>query len=594
MAFNDKKNYEILKNYIQQRITATEAKKAQANNDLLYTSLSPSSTHKEVKEWLNTGVDMFLENKIKEDHFLRGIEASLRIVGERTTTEALKDICLEEKNTDRANRLYTIIRKVTTRYQYNFGYSYNIYDDNPEKCYIIPSESSNTLESSDESDESLGDDMLGTDYIHSEKRTFKHMKLMLDKLWDVRHTMPSNRFDAYTKFEYKEANIANHINDFYMQHEINDAHRAVIEDYRQGKNTRGRPRGAKNKNKVIPQSTENTFKAKSDPILDGLPTSEDDATTIDDSSSSSKMLDASKFVTYDNLTTILYDYPRAAEVTHNFTLIKSWGNEVDAKLLALENRQATVISLEKAPELPKIDLGIQHKSFPLLVNTVRSILRNGTRVIPWVYGPAGTGKTYACEQLERVFDLPVYVKGKTLGAHEVMGFINTTGYQTTAFRRAYEFGGIFVADELDSWSNDASTALLSPVGNTRCEFPDGSVKRHPNFIMVCCANTTGSGATMDYVGRTKQDGAVMNRFVHLHWPLDEALEDSMCANKDWLTYVRHVRARVSKSSLNPKPLITPRASIFGETLLNTGIERQTVIAMTLRQGLSDQQWALIR
>ena len=125
MAFNDKKNYEILKNYIQQRITATEAKKAQANNDLLYTSLSPSSTHKEVKEWLNTGVDMFLENKIKEDHFLRGIEASLRIVGERTTTEALKDICLEEKNTDRANRLYTIIRKVTTRYQYNFGYSYN-------------------------------------------------------------------------------------------------------------------------------------------------------------------------------------------------------------------------------------------------------------------------------------------------------------------------------------------------------------------------------------------------------------------------------------------------------------------------------------
>jgi cobaltochelatase CobS len=146
---------------------------------------------------------------------------------------------------------------------------------------------------------------------------------------------------------------------------------------------------------------------------------------------------------------------------------------------------------------------------------------------------------------------------------------------------------------MDAWSPEATVALNGAIANGHCAFPDKTVPRHKDFIMIACANTTGAGATMDYVGRNKQDGATLDRFVSLYWPLDEALEASMIANQDWLTYVRHVRAKAASSGINPKPIVSPRASIHGEALLAAGLEWQTVVDICLRKGLSDAQWGMI-
>lgn len=560
-----------------------------ADERLLYTSLGPGSTEQEIKDWLTVGVKMFSKGTINTQRFKQGVDAAIKIVGTVKIATALATIYMENSTANNSHDLYTIINNLisSNKNTYIPDYSAYKYDYNSDKTYYIPPQI-------DYTNSTMGDmDMQGTEYIKASNpsRKYTHMRTMLHKLWDVTNTMPDKRFIPDELFAYDADKMATYIQQNFVSSNIDYAHSKAKAEYSDG--SRGRPKGAKNKSKVMQNGNfPDMASTKPDPILDGLPTG-NEPEVIEPKLETGVKLDSSLFVQHIELSRKLTDYAPYHWANDNFSKITTWGREVDAKLIELEQRAPTVISLQKLPDLPAMDMGVQHCKFPLLVQVVRSVLRNNTRIIPWVYGPAGTGKTYACEQLEKVFDLPVYLKGKTLGAHEIMGFINTSGYQKTAFRNAYENGGIFVADELDSWSNDASTALLSPVGNTRCEFPDGSIKRHPNFIMVCCANTTGAGATMDYVGRTKQDGAVMNRFVHLHWPLDEALEDSMCANKDWLRYVRHVRAKVINSSLNPKPLITPRASIFGETLLNTGIEWSTVIDMCLKQGLSDAQWRQI-
>jgi len=58
--------------------------------------------------------------------------------------------------------------------------------------------------------------------------------------------------------------------------------------------------------------------------------------------------------------------------------------------------------------------------------------------------------------------------------------------------------------------------------------------------------------------------------------------------------VRDCRAKVARSNITPKPLITPRAALFGEAALAAGVTMQDVINGTLRKGLSDAQWAQIK
>jgi hypothetical protein len=41
-------------------------------------------------------------------------------------------------------------------------------------------------------------------------------------------------------------------------------------------------------------------------------------------------------------------------------------------------------------------------------------------------------------------------------------------------------------------------------------------------------------------------------------------------------------------------MITPRASMFGEALLAAGLSQEDVEEMTLRQGMTNEQWEQVR
>jgi hypothetical protein len=266
------------------------------------------------------------------------------------------------------------------------------------------------------------------------------------------------------------------------------------------------------------------------------------------------------------------------------------GAAVDA--LKLEGFART-LKLERR-ELPPIDCGVQHVRFSVLLQTCAARMRNGNRLNVWCWGGAGCGKSTAAEKVAEVLGLAFYGTGSVLLSSDLLGYRNHAGeIVRTQFREAFEHGGIFVIEEVENNGPGANMALQSALANGWCAFPDRIVRRHPDCVIIAGANTTGLGPTSEYVGRQKQDAAFLNRFVYLRWPLDEALEDHLCGDKAWLRRVRHVRANVAARGVKGA-MITPRASMFGEALLAAGLSQEDVEEMTLRQGMTNEQWEQVR
>ena len=66
---------------------------------------------------------------------------------------------------------------------------------------------------------------------------------------------------------------------------------------------------------------------------------------------------------------------------------------------------------------------------------------------------------------------------------------------------------MFLFDDFDASDPVAAVEANEPLANGTCAVLDGMIPRHPDTITILTANTWGHGATNDYVGRMKQDGA---------------------------------------------------------------------------------------
>jgi len=135
-------------------------------------------------------------------------------------------------------------------------------------------------------------------------------------------------------------------------------------------------------------------------------------------------------------------------------------------------------------------------------------------------------------------------------------------------------------------------AFNAALENGECVFPDKVVPKHADCYFIAAANTYGTGATHEYVGRTKIDAATVDRFIMLDWQYDEILERAIAGDNEWTSYVQKIRAACKAAGV--KHLVTPRASLRGNALLAAGISRDSVINMTVRKGLSEDQWNNIR
>ena len=245
------------------------------------------------------------------------------------------------------------------------------------------------------------------------------------------------------------------------------------------------------------------------------------------------------------------------------------------------------IARQVQDETQIIDLGVQHVSFPILVQTLQA------RFPVWMPGPAGSGKTTAAKHAAKALDVAFHHTGAVDNVYQLLGFIDAGGtYHRTTFREAYENGGVFLWDEVDASNPAALVAFNAALENGECVFPDKVVPKHADCYFIAAANTYGTGATHEYVGRTKIDAATVDRFIMLDWQYDEILERAIAGDNEWTSYVQKIRAACKAAGV--KHLVTPRASLRGNALLAAGISRDSVINMTVRKGLSEDQWNNIR
>ena len=230
---------------------------------------------------------------------------------------------------------------------------------------------------------------------------------------------------------------------------------------------------------------------------------------------------------------------------------------------------------------------VMHYKFPLLAAAISA------RVNVLLVGPAGSGKTTAVEKAAKALGLPFYATGAVNSEYKLTGFIDAQGrIVSTAFRKAFEEGGLFLFGETDASMPGALLAFNTALANDWMDFPDGVIRKHPDFRVVADANTFGTGADRLYVGRNQLDAASLDRYAVIDWDYDEALEAALLglpAPKGspvpasiaplpevevqgvaarWFERVRSVRHAVA--DLKVRHVVSPRATLNGVKLLAAG------------------------
>ena len=204
-------------------------------------------------------------------------------------------------------------------------------------------------------------------------------------------------------------------------------------------------------------------------------------------------------------------------------------------------------------------------------------------------GPAGCGKTTIAEHTAKALNLSFYITSTINDAHELTGFIDGMGkYHTTPFRQAFEYGGIWVADEIDAWDASAMLAANSALANGYCSFPDVEkpVLKHSDFRMIATANTFGSGANRVYVGRNELDAATLDRFAVVEINYDLTLEQMFSRkNSNWLNYVWEIRKKIEEKKI--RHVVSSRAISMGATALEIGLKWDEVKEIYLLKGMSE-------
>jgi hypothetical protein len=239
----------------------------------------------------------------------------------------------------------------------------------------------------------------------------------------------------------------------------------------------------------------------------------------------------------------------------------------------------------------------QHERFPLLLQG----LAVGLNVL--LVGPAGTGKTTAARKAAEALGLgfSCLSVGPQTSKSDLLGFVDAGGtYRESLFVQAYRDGGVFLLDEIDAGNAGVLTVLNAALAGDVMATPIGMVERSARFVCVAGANTYGQGASRQYVGRNQLDGASLDRFAILDWPIDVGLERMMIGlpapapvldlNRGgtmdleaWHSRVVAVRASVEKQQV--RAIVGPRSTHSGAALLAAGVGRYWTEEMVLWRGM---------
>lgn len=200
---------------------------------------------------------------------------------------------------------------------------------------------------------------------------------------------------------------------------------------------------------------------------------------------------------------------------------------------------------------------LKHYKTDELIETLK------TTGLAYLVGPAGTGKSTLamdacakmfgvpkddwkfCEHFAQISFSPDTTSGEMVGRSDINGV-----FHKSEVVRVFSEGGLILFDEIDNADASMLVKLNTAIANGQFATPDGIVRRHKDTVIVCTANTYGTGPDAMYVGRSRLDAATLDRFtlstievdydVKLEWKIASAIKNE--ANRAWLLdFVRRVR-----------------------------------------------------
>ena len=201
----------------------------------------------------------------------------------------------------------------------------------------------------------------------------------------------------------------------------------------------------------------------------------------------------------------------------------------------------------KTKEIEKLKAGenneVRHKEFDKIVTLL------GLKMAVYLYGPAGTGKSNLAKQIAKYLKLNFYPMSTITQEFKFTGYQDGNGlFHDTNFYKAVKFGGVFFIDEMDSCSSDVLIGLNACLANGYFDFPHETIDCHENFVVISAGNTTGHGATADYVGRQQLDLSTLDRFLSIKIDYDTNIDLAVAKNDQALVDFAHALRKASEQT----------------------------------------------
>ena len=201
-------------------------------------------------------------------------------------------------------------------------------------------------------------------------------------------------------------------------------------------------------------------------------------------------------------------------------------------------------------------------------------------------GPAGTGKNIIAKQVADALGLDFYFTSAVSQEYKLTGYGDATGnYVSTQFYDWAINGGLFLFDEMDASIAEAMVVVNSAIANRYFDFPVvGRVYLNEKCRIIACANTYGTGASMEYVGRNQLDGATLNRFGMVEVDYDKRIEDAVCPDKDIADFCRNFRKVCVKNGVHHITSYREMSRLY-KMIVQAGLDKAVAIKTCLTKGL---------
>lgn len=216
-----------------------------------------------------------------------------------------------------------------------------------------------------------------------------------------------------------------------------------------------------------------------------------------------------------------------------------------------ENPSPTIASVQQTPFIinqnreQQSDDIYYHEKF----NQVLTYAQLGEPIM--LVGPAGSGKNVIVQQVADALGVKMRYINNASDEFKLTGYMDAGGvYHGTEFYDACVEGGVFFLDEIDASDANALIILNSVLANHYMTFPHKHIDVNPDLRIITAANTFGTGADLDYVGRNTLDAATLDRFDIISVDYDRTLERHLYPDSDVLEFMWAFRDAVNISKIH--------------------------------------------